>query len=160
MKDGTMKKYRVTLTEGERKELKAFLAKSKGNTKSGRARILLGADDGEAGKKMTDREMSLAYDVSISTIERTRQRFVEDGFELAFHGKPRPLNVPIKMDGELEAHLIATACSEVPDGYSKWTVRLLTEALKNKGHVVEISEETVRLTLKKTKSSPGKKSIT
>jgi len=152
-----MKKYRVTLTGNEREELQTFLTNSKVNTRFKRARILLGSDEGDRGKRMTDQEISKAYDVSISTIERIRQRFVEDGFELALHGKPRPVNVPIKMDGELEAHLIAVACSEAPEGYGKWTVRLLTEALKNKGHVVEISEETVRLTLKKTRSNPGKK---
>lgn len=152
-----MKKYRVTLREEEQTELRAILLNGKSSsTRIKRAQILLGSDQSESGKKMKDEQIHLAYDVSIRTIERTRQRFVEDGFELALNGKPHPINVPIKMDGELEAHLVATVCSEAPKGYEKWTMSLLTSELKRKGYVVDISEETVRRTLKKTNLSPGK----
>lgn len=153
-----MKKYKVTLTTTEQTDLTLFISKGKyKNTKLKRAQILLGADESKGGKKMTDAEISHAYDVSIRTIERTRQRFVEDGIEIALKGKPRPVNARIKMDGNLESHLVLAACSEPPEGYEKWTVKLLTEELMNKGHVVEISQETVRLTLKKTKQSLGVK---
>ena len=155
-----MKKYRVQLTPAEGKELSLLVSSGKyKNTKLRRAQILLGSDESEAGKKMKDEEISRAYGASIRTIERTRQRFVEDGLEMALNGKPRPLNVPIKMDGDLESHLIVAACSEPPEGYEKWTVKLLTQDLIKKGHVLEISEETVRLTLKKTKRSLGKRNI-
>ena len=154
-----MKKYRVTLTDKERSLLVSLIESRKGSlTLFRRAQILLGADEGLGGKKMTDVQICKAYDVSVRTIERTRERFVEEGFEIALNGKPRPLNVPIKMDGELEAHLIATACSEAPEGYQKWTSKLLVRELKRKGYVLELSEETVRRTLKKTKLSPGKSS--
>lgn len=152
-----MKKYRVTLTDKERSFLVSVIASRKGSlTRYRRAQILLGADEGSGGKKMTDTQISKAYDVSIRSIERTRSRFVEDSFEMALNGKPRPLNTPIKMDGELEAHLIATACSQAPKGYDKWTLSLLTKTLKEKGYVAEISQETVRRTLKKTKLNLGK----
>ncbi len=152
-----MKKYRVTLTDQERELLTSVIEGRKGPvTRLRRAQTLLGADQALGGKGMTDEQISLAYDVSIRTIERTRERFVEDSFEMALNGKPRPVNVPIKMDGELEAHLVATACSEAPEGYERWTIRLLTETLKNRGYVAEISEETVRRTLKRTSSSPGR----
>jgi len=128
------------------------------HTRLKRAQILLGADESEGGKKMKDEPISLAYDVGLRTIERTRQRFVEEGLEIALHGKPRPVNVPIKMDGELESQLIAMACSEAPEGYQRWTVKLLTEGLIEKGYVAQLSEETVRLTLKKTNLSPGVRS--
>ena len=151
-----MKKYKVTLTSQEQSDLSQMISSGKyKNTKLKRAQILLGADESERGKKMKDEEISLAYDVSIRTIERTRQRFIEDGIQIALNGKPRPINVPIKMDGDLESHLILAACSEPPQGYEKWTIKLLTEELVKKGYVVEISEETVRLTLKKTKLSLG-----
>lgn len=151
-----MKKYKVTLTSKEQIDLAHLISSGKyKNTKLKRAQILLGSDESEAGKKMKDEEISLAYDVSIRTIERTRQRFIEDGIQIALNGKPRPINVPIKMDGDLESHLILAACSEPPQGYEKWTIKLLTEELVKKGYVVEISEETVRLTLKKTKLSLG-----
>ena len=154
-----MKKYRVTLTVDEQLELKEMISKGKyKNTRLKRAQILLGADESEGGKKMKDEQISLAYDVGLRTIERTRQRLVEDGLEIALHGKPRPVNVPIKMDGDLESHLIAMACSEAPEGYERWTMKLLTEGLIKKGYVAQISEETVRLTLKKTKPSPGARS--
>ena len=105
---------------------------------------------------MADTQISKAFDVSIRSIERTRLRFVEDSFEMALNGKPRPLNTPIKMDGDLEAHLIAIACSQAPEGYDKWTLILLTKTLKEKGYVSEISQETVRRTLKKAKLNLGK----
>ena len=155
-----MKKYRVTLLPEERTDLLALVSSGKYRyTKLKRAQILLGADESQGGKCMKDEEIKKAYDVSVRTIERTRQRFVEEGLETALNGKPRPVNVPIKMDGELEAHLIATACSKAPEGYEKWTVKLLTAELKKKGYVVSISEETVRLTLKKTKLNRGEKNI-
>ena len=151
-----MKKYRVTLTKVEQEELSEFIKSGKyKNTKQKRAQILLGADESEGGKKMKDEQIKQAYDVSIRTIERTRQRFVEDGLDIALNGKPRPINVPIKMDGDLESRLVLAACSKPPEGYAKWTVKLLTQELIAKGHVVEISEETVRLTLKKMKRSLG-----
>ena len=153
-----MKKYKVTLTSKEQTDLAKLVSSGKyKNTKLKRAQILLGADESENGKKMKDEEINRAYDVSIRTIERTRQRFIEDGIQIALNGKQRPVNVPIKMDGDLESHLVLAACSEPPEGYEKWTVKLLTEELIKKGHVVEISQETVRLTLKKTKLNLGAK---
>lgn len=153
-----MKKYLVHLTPMEREELRQVIESGKNTkTKQKRAQVLLGADESEGGKKMNDEEIKLAYDVSIRTIERTRQRFVEDGFQLALNGKPRPVNAPVKMDGELEAHLVAIACSEAPAGYEKWSVRLLTDELIKRGYIAEISQETVRLTLKKTERNRGGK---
>jgi len=155
-----MKKYKVTLTVQEQADLAKQVSSGKyKNTKLKRAQILLGADESDGGKKMKDEEISHAYGVSIRTIERTRQRFIEDGIQITLNGKPRPVNVPIKMDGDLESHLVVAACSEPPQGYEKWTVKLLTQELIKKGHVVEISEETVRLTLKKTKLNLGARNI-
>ena len=155
-----MKKYRVKLLCTEQTLLQEFISSGKyKNTKLKRAQILLASDESEDGKKMTDEQISHAYNVSLRTIERTRQRFVEEGYEIALHGKPRPFNVPIKMDGKLESYLISEACSEAPEGYDRWTVKLLTASLKKKGYVVEISEESVRLALKKIDLSLGGKNI-
>lgn len=155
-----MKKHKVTLTTAEREQLRSLINSGNyKNTKLKRAQILLGSDESAAGKRMKDTEIQHAYDASIRTIERTRRRFVEDGFEIALNGKPRPVNVPIKMDGELEAHLVAIACSEAPQGYEKWTLRMLTDELINRGYIAEISQETVRLTLKKMKLNLGEKNI-
>ena len=155
-----MKKYRVKLLSSEQISLDEFISKGKyKNTRLKRAQILLACDESANGKNMTDEQISHAYGVSLRTIERTRQRFVEEGYEIALHGKPRPLNVPIKMDGKLESYLISEACSEAPEGYERWTVKLLTASLKKKGYVAEISEESVRLALKKIGLSLGGKSI-
>jgi transposase len=155
-----MKKYRVHLIEVEREKLRTLIISGKYKEKKlKRAQILLGADESEGGKNMSDEQIVLAYDTSPSTVERTRRRFIEDGFDIALHGKPRPVTARIKMDGDLEAHLVATACSEAPEGYERWTVKLLTEELIAKGYIAEISEETVRLTLKKTKLSLEKNNI-
>ena len=156
-----MKKYRVRLTSEEQSTLRKLINAGKyKHTKLKRAQILIGCDESEQGKAMKDEEISRAYDVSLRTIERTRQRFVEQGFEMAINGKPRPVNARLKIDGAAEAYLIATVCSKAPEGYEKWTVKLLTQELKRKGYVISISEEAVRLRLKKTNLSPGAKNIT
>lgn len=155
-----MKKYRVTLTELEQTDLADQISIGKyKNTRLKRAQILLGSDESEGGKQMKDEEIVKAYGVSLRTVERTRQRFVEDGIEIALNGKERPINARRVMDGDLESHLVVAACSNPPEGYEKWTVKLLTEAIVKKGYVFEISEETVRLTLKKTKLSLGERNI-
>lgn len=155
-----MKKYRVKLTPEEKLKSRKIIETGKSSkTKLKRAQILLGSDESEGGKNMTDEAISKAYDVSLSTIERTRQRCVEFGYELAIEGKPRPLNAKIKIDGDAEAYLIATSCSEAPEGYEKWTLELLSQELKKKGYVMSISREAIRQTLKKTKQNHGKKNI-
>jgi len=97
-----MKKYRVHLADEEVLELQNLISSGKyRNTKLKRGQILLGANESEGGKKMTDEEIKRAYDVSLRTIERTRQRFVEDSYELALHGKPRPVNREKVLDGRV-----------------------------------------------------------
>ncbi len=155
-----MKKYRVKLTAAEKADAKQNIESGKSSkTKLKRAQILLGSDESDGGKNMTDEEISKAYDVSLRTIERTRQRCVESGYELAIKGKPRPLNARIKIDGDAEAYLVATSCSEAPEGYEKWTLELLAQELKKNGYVMSISREAIRQTLKKTKRNHGRKNI-
>ena len=155
-----MKKYRVKLTKKEQEELKKVISAGKyKNTKLKRAQILLGSDESGGGKHLTDEQISKAYDVSLRTIERTRQRFTEQGYDFAIEGKPRPVNAKIKIDGDVESYLIATACSEAPEGYEKWTLSLLSQELKKKGYVLSISREAIRQTLKKMKQNRGRKNI-
>jgi transposase len=145
-----MKKYRVHLTDLERKELRALISSGKyKNTKLKRGQILLGCDESEDGKGMTDEEIKRAYDVSLSTIERTRKRFIEDSYEIALHGKPRPVNREKILDGRVESHLIALRCSEVPAGNNKWTLRLLAEKMVELEYVEHISRQSVHKILKK-----------
>lgn len=152
-----MKKYRVTLTDKEREELKSLISSGKyKNTKRKRAQILLASDESEGGKRMKDVEIKKAYDVGISTIERVRQRFVEDSYEIALNGKPRPINREKVLDGRVESKLISLRCSDVPAGANSWTLRLLADKMVELDYVETISYESVRQILKKHQLSLGK----
>ena len=151
-----MKKYRVTLTENERQELKNLIASGVyKNTRQKRAYILLGTDEGEGGKKMKDEEIAKAYDVRVKTVERLRKRFVEDGYESALQGKKREISREKIFDSRVETKLIALRCSEVPTGYNSWTLRLLADKMVELEYVETISYESVRQLLKKHQLNPG-----
>ena len=149
-----MKKlYHVKLTDEERSQLTDLTHKGKaGARKINRARVLLLAD---AGKR--DPEIMDAVGVGDSFVERTRQRFAAGGVERALNDKPRPGRPPT-LDGKQEAFLVALTCSDSPEGYETWTMRLLADKLVELGVVEDISHETVRQTLKKTSLSPGNRS--
>jgi transposase len=141
------KRYLVTLTDEERQSLRDLVSKGKTSARAiEHARVLLKADVAE---DWNDEQISRADGVSIRTVERVRQRFVEDGLEAALR-PPRVPRPPRKLDGEVEAHLVALACSDPPEGRSRWTVRLLAQKLVELGHVDSISHESVRTALKKT----------
>jgi transposase len=103
----------------------------------------------------TDEAIAEALEVNRSTIERVRQRCVEDGFEAAMRARPSRQLHPRKLDGAQEAHLVALACSPTPKGRDRWSLRLLADKLVELEIVDTISYETVRQTLKKTRSSRG-----
>jgi transposase len=150
------KKYRVTLTEDERKELKALL--NKGRTaarKQTHARILLQCDESGDAPAKKDQDVAEALNTSLSNIERVRQRFVEEGFEPALNPKIQVRHRTKKLDGAAEAFLVATACMEAPEGRAEWTMQLLADKLVECSIVDSISDETVRKTLKKTLLSRG-----
>ena len=145
-----MKNYKVTLTGEEQEYLKNLIKSGKyKNTKLRRAQILLGADESEDGKQMKDEEIRKSYDCGLRTVERLRERFVKDGFEIALNGKPRPVNKEKLFDGRVESHLLALRCSDVPPGNNKWTLRLLSEKMVELEYVEQISYESVRQILKK-----------
>lgn len=148
------KKYIVTLTESERSDLKAMISSGKGAARRlAHARILLKADQG-----LHDWAIAEAVEVSRPTVERVRRRFVEEGMDASLDPyrpeKPRPR----KVDGHLEAHLIALACSKPPDGVVRWTLRLLAAKAVELEYVDSLSYETARQILKKTSCSRGARS--
>jgi transposase len=152
------KKYIVFLREDERQILQELTQTGKAAArKINHARILLKADINQAHGGWNDAQISQALDVSPRTIERVRQRFVEEGLEQALNPRPKNLSKLKKIDGEAEAHLIALACSEAPTGYSGWTLRLLAQQMVVLAYVESISHESVRQVLKKTKSNLGYK---
>jgi len=150
------KLYVVTLTAEERSCLQGLIAKGKAAAhKQLHARILLKADGSAEGPALTDEEIAEAVETSRPTVERVRQRFVEEGLEAALNRKKRPAPPPSIMDGKAEAHLIALACSPAPEGRARWTLRLLADRMVQLRYVETVSSETVRRTLKKTSSSLG-----
>ena len=150
------KKYIVDLTSEEKQILEQLTSKGKAQVyKINHARILLKADINSAQGEWTDQAMSQALDISRATIERVRQRFVEQGIEAALNRKVQQKRKPRRLDGKQEAHLIAMVCGSTPAGQGRWTLRLLAERMVELGYVESISHETVRQTLKKTNLSLG-----
>jgi transposase len=150
------KKYIVALEQEERKQLEGITSKGKApGYRINHARILLKADINQSKGGLRDREISEALDISVSTIERVRQRFVEESLEVALSRRTPLKKRPRLLDGEKEAHLIAIACAQAPEGRVAWTLRLLADKMVELGHVEGISHETVRQALKKTNLSLG-----
>ena len=150
------KKYRIELTPQEREELTALVSRGRSAAyKQTHARILLMSDEAHDDLPMTDEAIAQALKVGHATVERVRRRCVEEGIEAALNRKKQLRRRPKKLDGEAEAHLIAIACSEAPQGRADWTLKLLAEQLVEREIVDSISTETVRKALKKTNSSRG-----
>lgn len=148
----SMKKYIVRLSGEERKSLKGLVSSGKGPARMfTRARILLKADVGEGGPGWPDEKIAEALDVTVQTIERVRKQLVEEGLEAVLSRRKYIQKVSRKkLDGDAEAHLIALACSETPEGYTRWSLRLLADRMVELGFVESISHEAVRRVLKKT----------
>jgi transposase len=138
----------VQLGEQQRHELRAMIAAGRGSARAlTHARILLKADRGES-----DQAIAQAVEVSLRTVERVRRRFVEAGLTAALQRLAQAARPDKrKLDGDAEAHLVTLACSEAPDGRRHWTLQLLADRLVQLKHVDEVSRETVRRTLKKTR---------
>ena len=150
------KRYRVELTPEEREEIKALVSRGRSAAyKQTHARILLMSDEAQDDLPMTDEAIAQALKVGHATVERVRRRCVEEGIEAALNRKKQLRRRAKKLDGEAEAHLIATACSEAPQGRASWTLKLLADRLVEREIVDSISTETVRKALKKTNSSHG-----
>ena len=150
------KKYIVTLTEAERQMLQAMLTRGKAAArKLMHARILLKADACSGGPGWNDDRIVEGLEVGRATVERVRREFVEDGLEAALERRKPRRQYLRKLDGDGEAHLIALACSQAPEGRSRWTLRLLADWMVQLEQVDHLSHETVREVLKKTNLSLG-----
>ena len=154
-----MVKYTVTLTKDEREALGALTSKGKHKSqKILNALILLGCDKGEYQEEhLTNDVISRVLNISMRKIDRVKKRFVEDGLEVALNGRKGSRTYAKKADGDFEAHLIALSCSEPPEGFARWSLRLLAVKVVELEYIDSISHETIRNVLKKTKLSPGDK---
>ena len=154
-----MKKYTVTLTEEEREILGRLV--SRGENKSQKilnALILLGCDVGEfQTKRSTNEEMARVLNISMKKIDRVKKRFVEEGFDIALNGRKGNRIYEKKADGDFEAHLVALSCSDPPEGFARWSLRLLADKVVELDYIDSISHEAIRRILKKTNSSLGSK---
>lgn len=119
--------------------------------------ILLNCDEGEYSAKVTNEQISKVLKVGMRTIDRVKKRFIEQGMDVALERKPTKRVYENKVDGDVEAKLIALCCSDPPQGRSKWSLRLLADKMVELEHIDYISHVTVREVLKKTNLSPGKR---
>jgi transposase len=148
------KRYVVRLTEEQRTQLETLVRRGRAHArKLLYGRILLKADS-DGPDRWTDERIADAFEVSTATVARQRRRFSEEGLEVALMpkkpGRPRRR----VLDGRAEAHLVALACSDPPEGRERWSMRLLANWMVELGHADTLSYETVRRVLKKTRSSP------
>jgi transposase len=151
-----MKKYKVTLSQEEREELMTITRKGKHTSKKViHALVLLNCDEGKFSEKVKNEDVAKVLKIGPRTIDRVKKRFVEEGFESALTNKPTTRVYSRKADGDVEAHLVALSCSEPPEGFSRWSLRLLADKMVALEYVEDISYETVRRVLKKTNLNPG-----
>ncbi len=152
-----MRRFTVTLTKGEREDLKQTT--TRGTHKSQKVincLILLGCDDGEfQEKRSTNKEISQVLKISMRKIDRVKKRFVVDGLDVALNGRKGSRVYTKKADGDFEAHLVALSCSEPPEGFSRWSLRLLADKVVELDYIDSVSHESIRRILKKTNSSLG-----
>lgn len=152
-----MKKYKVTLSEEERQKLESIVSKGKHRSqKVLNALILLNCDEGlYQPEKLTNETIAQVLQISMRKIDRVKKRFVEEGLEVTLNGTKGQRYYERKADGEFEAHLVAMSCSKPPEGFSRWSLRLLADKMVELNYVDKISHETVRRVLKKTKLNRG-----
>ncbi len=149
-------RYRVTLTQEERKELETMTRRGKTHARRFiHARALLLCDAGEDGPAWNVADVATALGVTSRAIEHLKKRFVEEGFEATLVRKPKVRHRAPKLDGAKEARLVALACSGPPNGRARWTLQLLADKLVELDVVDSITAETVRVRLKKTTSNRG-----
>lgn len=148
--------YKVTLSEKESDELKQIIQKGKHSSqKVINALILLNCNEAteaacSSEKKLNNKEIAKTLNVSERKVERVKKRFIDEGLDVALNGKTSDRVYKKKIDGDAEAHLVAMSCSEPPEGFSRWSLRLLSEELVKLEYTESVSHETVRQVLKKT----------
>lgn len=153
-----MVKYKVTLTQEERDQLMEITRKGSHTAKKViHSLILLNVDQGQYSEsKQTNEEICKVLKTGMRTIDRVKKRFVLEGLEAALGIAPTSRVYRNKIDGDAEARLISIACSDPPEGYGRWSLRLLADRMVELEYIDDISYETVRKVLKKTNLNPGR----
>ena len=153
-----MATYKVTLKKAERIELEAILSKGHHTSQQFKnACILLNVDEGKyADEPSLNREICKVLKVGMRKIDRVKKKFVEEGFESVLERKAPERTYERVANGNVEAKLIALSCSNAPEGFARWSLRLLAEKAVELGYAESLSYETVRRVLKKTSLNRGK----
>lgn len=153
-------KSKVLLSKEDRAHYEDLARSDKTAARAARhARLLLHADQAHPEGRRSDEWIGEALGMHVNTVARVRKQFVAGGERAALCRKPRETPpVPPKVDGKVEAHVVAICCSKAPEGRVRWTMQMVADELKARGVVTSISAETVRSVSKKTSSSPGKSS--
>lgn len=144
-------KYKVSLTDEERKYLKQITEKGKHSSRKVlNALILLNCDEGGFQEpKLKNHEVARVLNIGTRKIDRVKKRFVEAGCDIALSGHENQRIYKKKADGDFEAHLVALSCGNPPEGYERWSLRLLADKAVELQYIDNVSYETVRRVLKK-----------
>jgi transposase len=152
-----MIRYTIKLTKAEVDELKSIINKGSHTSQTFRtAYILLNCDEGEYSEKVTNEQISKVLKIGMRTIDRVKKRFFEEGLESVLERRPSSRNYDSKVDGDTEAKLITLCCSKPPEGFAKWSLRLLADKMVELNYIESISHVTVRSVLKKTNLNLGR----
>jgi hypothetical protein len=153
-----MAKYRIKLTKMEVDELTSIIKKGSHSTQTYRAAyVLLNCDEGDYSLgKSTNEQISGILKIGMRSIDRIKQKCVESGLENALERAESTRIYTKKVDGDLEAKIVQLCCSEPPQGFAKWTLRMLADKVVELGYIDELSHVSVYNTLKKTNLNPGK----
>jgi hypothetical protein len=150
------KKHHVELTPEQRSHVEKIARSNKASIRErARARILLAVDGAQPGGAQKDAAAARASGSCAVTVAYVRARFVLRGLEAALHHREQARRKARKLDGAAEAHLVALVCGAPPEGRKRWSLHLLADQMVAAGFCEDLSHETVRQTLKKTRSSPG-----
>ena len=143
-----VKRYRVTLTVEERERLRGLMRKGTASVRLvRRAQTLL-----LASEERTDEAIASVLHIGVATVERTRQRFVEEGLEASLRERPRP-GARSKLGPKQQAFVVALACTKPPEGRLRWTMQLLADRVVELQIVPDITDEAIRRLLKKTRTA-------
>ena len=154
-----MAHYTIKLSESEVQELKGIIGKGRHTSQAFRAAyILLNCDKGDYSDDpgIKNGEICRVLKIGDRTIDRVKKKFIEEGFEGVLERRPSGQNYTKKIDGDMEAKLVQLCCSEPPEGFAKWSLRLLADRMVELNYIDYISHVTVGEVLKKTNLSPGK----
>jgi transposase len=153
-----MVRYTIKLKKAEVEELQKIINKGKHSTQAYRAAyILLNSDKGDYSKdkSITNAEICRILRIGDRTIDRVKKKFMEEGFDKVLERRPSSQSYLKKIDGDLEAKIVTLCCSQPPEGYSKWSLRLLADKLVELNYVDYISHVSVSKVLKKTNLNLG-----